>query len=61
MIKKMPIETYQDLPNATNEEVLDFLREQIMVVLKNAGKNHKIVVACFNTILAEIKKRLKEN
>lgn len=52
------IETYEDLPKATNKEVLDFLREQINVILKKADMNRKIFIACFNTILLEIEKRL---
>ena len=52
------IETYEDLPQATNKEVIDFLREQIFVVMKKADMSRKIFVACFNTILNEISQRL---
>ena len=54
----MVIETYEDIPNATDEEVLKFLREQIFVVLKKADMNRRIFVACFDTIISEIGKRL---
>ncbi len=56
---KEGIETYEDLPNASNKEVISFLREQINVILKKANLNWKIIVACFNEILNEIEKRLK--
>ena len=53
------IETYEDLPNATNKEVLDFLKEQLNIVLKKADMNRRIFIACFNTILKEIEERMK--
>jgi hypothetical protein len=55
----IPFETYEELPNATNKELVDFLREQIFVVLEKADLKRKIFVACFNTIIAEIENRLK--
>ena len=57
----MPIETYEDLPNASNEEVFEFLREQIWVVLDKADLKRKIFIAAFNTILNEVKKRMGVN
>lgn len=53
------LETYEDLPDASNEELMDFLREQINVVLKKADMSRRIFVACFNTILKEVEGRLK--
>ena len=58
MIKTMPFETYQELPQATNEELMDFLDEQINIVLIKAKMNNRIFRACFNEILKEINKRL---
>lgn len=55
------IETYQDLPKATNKEVVAFLREQIFVVINKAKVNYKVIVACFNTILKEVEKRLGDD
>ena len=55
----MPIETYQDLPNATNEEVIEFLRDQIIIILKKGKVNRRIIIAAFNEILNEIKRRMK--
>ena len=54
------IETYQDLPDASNDEVIEFLREQIIVVLKAGKKNYAVVVAAFNTILNEVSSRMVE-
>jgi hypothetical protein len=54
------IETYEDLPDASNDEVMDFLAEQIDVVLRKADMKRRIFVACFNTILAEVRKRMGE-
>jgi len=56
---KMVLETYQDLPNATNKELMDFLREQIDVALEKADMKRKIFVACYNEILKEVERRIK--
>lgn len=56
----MTIETYEDIPKASNKEVIDFLREQIFVVLEKANMNRRIFVVAFNTILNDIEKRLED-
>jgi len=56
--KYMPFETYEDIPGATDGEVMDFLHEQILIVLKKANLNKRIFIAAFNTILADIRRRL---
>lgn len=54
----MPIEYYQDLPNASDEEVIEFLREQIHIVIEKYPMR-AVINACFNTIIGEIKRRLE--
>ena len=54
------VETYEDLPFASDYVLVEFLREQIYTVLKNTGTNSQIIVGAFNTILAEVRKRLLE-
>ena len=54
----MTIETYEDIPEASDNEVVEFLREQIWVVLEKADMKRKIFIAAFNTILNDINKRL---
>lgn len=53
------IETYEDLPEATNEELIEFLREQIYIFMEKANLKRKIFVAAINEILKEVEKRLK--
>lgn len=38
---------------------MQFLREQIDIVLEKADMKRKIFIACFNEILKEIEQRLK--
>lgn len=54
------LETYEQLPDLSNKVLMEFLREQIDIILRKADMNKRIFVACFNTILSEVEKRLKE-
>jgi hypothetical protein len=54
-----PLKTYQDLKYASNKDLIDFLREQIFIVLKKANMDKNIFVACFNEIIKVIEKRLE--
>ena len=56
----MPIETYEDIPTASDDEVMEFLREQIHVILDVAGEKRRIIVAAFDEILNDVKRRLKK-
>lgn len=55
----MTIETWNDLPKATNKELIQFLRKQIHIILVKAQSNYKIVVVALDDILKEIEKRLE--
>jgi len=57
----MVLETYQDLPDATDKEVMDFLREEIYFIMEKANMKKRIFVAAMNTILNEVEKRLRRN
>ncbi len=54
----MTIETYEDIPNATDDEVMKFLREQIHIILEASDNKKKILVSAFDEILKDIKRRL---
>ena len=54
------IETYEDVPRASDKEVMEFLRKQIHVVLEKADMKRRIFVAAFDTILGDVKRRLRK-
>ena len=59
MIKSKLFETYEDLPNLSNHEVMEFLRSQIYIILRKAKLNNRVLIACFNEILKDIEKRME--